>query len=144
MRKKTKLLLCLLLVIGLTQLSAQNGKKTEKIEEEFTYWQPVQCPNQEPDVLNGKTIFSGVQLYNKDGIVIWQNCHNIGTATSENTGEIFEVKEVDKQYPNVTFVIWHFNLIGNQGSRYLGSMTWNWTTGDMTVDKFVCVENGKK
>jgi hypothetical protein len=54
------------------------------------------------------------------------------------------VEEKDKQYPDAMFVLWNFNLRGNQGSYYLESMKYNWTSGEMTVDKFACLVNEKK
>jgi hypothetical protein len=141
MKTKVFFMLCFLLCIGLTQLSAQ--KKTVKFSGEFDYWQPVYCNGVYSDTLIGKTIYEGVELV-KDSVIVWQNFHNRGTATSIKTGEVFVVEEKDKQYPDVTFVIWNFNLKGDQGSHYLGSMTWNWTSGEITVDKFVCVVNKKK
>jgi hypothetical protein len=143
MKTKTLFLTCLFLGIGLIRLSAQTGQKTEKIEGKFEYWQPVYCEGME-DYLTGSTIFSGIQHYNKDGIVIWQNFHNRGTAVSEKTGELFNVEETDKQNPDIIYVNWSFNLKGDQGSHYLGSMTFDWASGEITVNKFVCVVNGKK
>jgi hypothetical protein len=77
------------------------------------------------------------------------NCHASGVAISEKTGKVFTVKEKDfKQFYPWLAVTWSFNLNGNQGNHYIGTMTWdvvNDPNGEnFTVDKLVCVENGKK
>jgi hypothetical protein len=142
MKTKAFLLLCMFLVIRLNQLSAQSSEFTGT----FDYWQPVYCNGVQIDYLTGTTTYSGIEHY-KNGVAIFQNYHNRGEVTSTITKEVFNVIETDKvfqldQNSNFTFCTWHFNLKGDQGSHYLGSMTWDLITGTMTVDKFVCVDNG--
>ena len=140
MKTKTFLLLSFFIVIGLAKLSAQSIKYTG----EFDYWQPVYCNGVQIDYLMGTTIYSGMQHF-KDGVAIYELYHNRGTAFSTNgSGEEFVVVETDKQLDFDNYTAWHFNLKGDQGSHYLGTMTWDLITGNMTVDKFVCVENGQK
>jgi hypothetical protein len=107
---------------GLTQLSAQ--KKTVKFSGEFDYWRLVYCNGVYSDTLIGKTFYESGELV-KDSFIVWQNFHNRDTATSIKTREVFVVEEKDRHYPDATFVIWNFNLKGNQGSHYLGSTTYN-------------------
>jgi hypothetical protein len=142
MKTKVFLLVCLIMGIGLTQLSAQSVKFTGT----FDYWQPVYCNGVQIDWLTGTTIYSGIEHY-KDGVAIFQNYHNRGEVASGITHEVFKVIETDKvfqldQNSNFTTCIWHTNLKGDQGSHYLGTMTWDLITNIITVDKFVCVDNG--
>jgi hypothetical protein len=147
MKKQVWFTIIFLLGIGLLSVSAQgnseNGARTARYSGQFQYWQPVYC-NGFVDYLTGVTTFSGIEHYDKDGVIAFQNFTNRGTAISDNTGEVFEVIEMDKQFPEDTFVTWTFNLKGNQGSHYIGSMTWEWTSNVMTVEKFVCVQNKGK
>ena len=152
MKTTTFFFLCFSFGIGLTHLSAQNGNngdnnKSVKISRVFNYWQPVVCNGSEIDWLLGTTTLSGIQHF-KDGVAIWEYFRNSGVVNSTVSTEEFRVKEVDKQYvvgnDNPYYVTWHFNLIGDQGSHYIGYMTWDLRINEMTVDKFVCVENGNK
>lgn len=142
MKTKAFLLVFLFMGIGLTRLSAQ---KVEHFTGDWpSYLQPVYCNGVHIDDLYGTVTYDGVQKIDNNGNIIWQEFHNRGTVHSTKTKEVFVVEEKDKQYPVTTFVIWRFNLVGDQGTHYLGSMTQNWTTNDITIDKFVCVENGPK
>jgi hypothetical protein len=151
MKTKKFLLLCLLLGIGMTQLSAQNGKNTHDTKSERVvvvwpgYWQPIICDGAEVDNLTG-TVTVYAEYHYKDGIPIWASYHSIGEAKSEKTGEVFTVKENDfKQYTVQgewpRFFTVHFNLKGDQGSHYIGTVTYDNFTGDMSVIKFICNGN---
>ena len=66
-----------------------------------------------------------VVLHYKKGILISENVHYTGVVQSSNTTEEFKLSEVDKVDDINGIISWHFNLIGNQGNHYIGSMTWD-------------------
>lgn len=149
MKTKTFFMLCLFLGIGLTQLSAQpaappNGTGTIKFTVEINpYTSPAYCNGELADEITGSGTTYALVHY-KDGNKVWFNYHYIGTATSDYTGEVFQVKENDyKQYQSETIWAFHVNFIGNQGSHYIGAWTVDWGNGTVTIDKAVCPGNNK-
>ena len=142
MKTKAFLALCLFISIGLTQVSAQNGKDGTGAVT-FTsvwdgYWQPVYCNGVNVDNLTGTVTQHFVQIF-KAGVFIKANARVTGEAVSENPPyEVFKVSEIDHADGATTTTIWHFNLIGNFGTHYIGTMVWNWETQEMWVDKAVC------
>ncbi len=152
MKTKTFLLLCLFLVIGLTQLFAQipplppppdNKTGNGAVTYSYTwdaYWQPIDCDGFE-DNLIGIVSCRNVLFY-KNGMPIRANTHIYGTVKSPKTNEEFKLNEKDKgEYIGLeqSMVYWHFNLIGNLGTHYIGAMTWNCLTGEMWFDKLICI-----
>lgn len=131
MKTKTFLLLCFLLGIGTTQLSAQSNDKN--INRSYVYWLeapggmfPATCDGVDVDwlVMDVKLhIVNHVQ----DGVFQWQIFETNWEATSSKTGEIFKGKELDKVIitagdPTIgnysAYGTWRANLQGNMGSRY--------------------------
>jgi hypothetical protein len=141
MKTKTFLLTCLFLGIGLTQLSAQNGKNgtgTITGTDVASYDQPIYRDGILIDRLIGIVEYHYV-FHLKNGEPIWAKSVDM---RSEATSiyppyEIFKVHEIDKSEWEVNCIKWHFNLIGNMGSHYVGSITWNFVTNETWIDKIV-------
>jgi len=150
MKTKTFLLLCLILGIGLTRISAQapkgqngtNGSYSERFESEFVI--PVFCNGQQIDLLDATFEWHHIGKYLKGE---WLHCYVqiFGTAVSTSgSGEVFDVQLIGKQDNNIQldgsweFVAnTHVNLKGNMGSHYIGSFIMDWT-GVVTSVKAVC------
>jgi hypothetical protein len=133
MKTKTFIMVCLLLGIGMTQLSSQNIKSTETRTYQgwFTagYWSPVFCGDEFKELLQGGVVSCHYVMHYKDGNFKWEVDQIKGYVTSES-GEVFQIKvEVDKWYlmGDDLWVTWHTNLLGNRGSHYIGDVTVNWT-----------------
>jgi len=146
MKTKTFLLIWLLLLLGLSQVSAQNGKDgTGSYSEWYTnsYSDPVFCEGVLVDWLDlSITVHHKAHFLKGD----WLTCFTQakGTAVSENTGENFIIKEIAKQDNNViTADLWefvaevHFEAIGDQGTHYKGWFTVNYKW-EFTGGKTVC------
>jgi len=145
MKTKTLILLCLFMGIGLTQLSAQKGKNGNGAISLWKvwdgYWQPVYCDGVNVDNLTG-TVTYHVVIHYKNGNMISENVHYTGVVQSSNTTEEFKLSEVDKVDDINGIISWHFNLIGNQGTHYIGSMTWDAVNDpnfeNPVIDKAIC------
>jgi len=149
MKTKTILLLCLFLGIGLTQLSAQNEQKdaTKTYSEHYSaaWSDPVFCDGVLVDLLD-----CTVTVHHKAHFLKgeWLTCfvQTSGTAVSENTGEVFEIKEIGKQDNNITGDVWncvanlHFNARGNNGTHYIVTCTL-YCDGRVEAGKSVCIGN---
>jgi hypothetical protein len=144
MKLKIFFSICLIIGIAMTQLSAQSQKALDnrsvvRTELPWFYEAPVVC-NGFTDVLIGSATSTSVTHY-KNGEVVGSSWRTIAEATSAATGEVFAVKEnsLTKADWVVTF---HFNAIGEFGTRYIGSMTWDMINDplfqNVIVNKFVC------
>lgn len=149
MKAKTFLLLGLLTCIGLIQLSAQNGKDiTGAVSSEYVwdaYWQSVTCDNGVVDYLSGTATGHMVDFF-KDGVWIWNKQNWSGEVKSIYTDEVFKVSAPNKVDGTSMITTWHFNLIGNKGSHYIGTMTMDWSNWPdvvVTQGKIICLENGR-
>jgi hypothetical protein len=146
MKTKTFLLLCLLSGIGLAQLSAQSDTKSISYSEEWSwgYFTPVYCNGVQVDYVTGYPI-AHVTAHFVDGTPVSSNVITHGEVYGEH-GEVFKLSELDKNYIGGT--TWHFNLRGNLGNHYMGTVIWDWINdpymANLVIDKAVCVENGKK
>ena len=166
MKTKTFLLLCLFLSIGLTQLSAQNdfppvinGTKSVAFTMNWDwiggYFTPVYCPNEQgvlevADYVTG-TLTAHAVWHFVNGQMRWYNVISHGEVIGES-GETFTISEQDKGTYSAEGIdlgaTWHFNLKGDQGNHYLGSITWVGTADpdyeNLIINKAVCVEKKKK
>lgn len=125
MKTKTLLILCLFFGIGLTQLSAQT--KTVKIEGSVPngYFIPIYCNGIQVDYLVGDFSYK-VEIHYVDGIPTWQHGQAKGQLTS-STGEVFKLKETDMKHAYYGCdMILNYNLIGNNGNHYIGTLIWDW------------------
>lgn len=140
---KTKFLfisMCLIMGIALGTTSAQEkAKKTEQGWIESTYWCPVFCDDVLVDVLSGGYIRLHYVYHSNPGKKIWEIDQIKGEVTSSLTGETFRIREVDKYtFVDSWFLTWHYNLIGDQGTHYIGTLTYDYATGELAVVKTVC------
>lgn len=106
---------------------------TKSLQGWFTssYWSPVYCNGELVDILNGGVLRVHWVLHFKDGADLWETDQLKGEVTS-TSGEVFQVKEVDKYYYSDTwYVRWHYNLMGNRGNHYVGFITINYFTGEI-------------
>lgn len=141
MKTKAFLLICLFVGIGTMSVTAQD--KANKADQGWftsTYWSPVYCGDELVDVLEGGeiSIHYVFRLF-KNGEVLAKEIDQVkGTVTSQS-GEVFKIRETDKYtYIDHWELIWHYNLIGNQGTHYIGTLTLNYQTGEITVGQTVC------
>ena len=117
--KSILMILCLFAGAGLTQLSAQNPEPEGNswwIEKTFgTY---VLCDGVFVDYIYGHMKAHVVDKY-KDGIWVRQILQIHGEAESWKTGEKFKYSQVGKYYPTEDKSIFHYNLLGDEGSHYI-------------------------
>ena len=147
MKAKLVFILCFLLGIGLTQLSAQNPNSTDTktIQGWFmsSYWSPIYCGDMLVDYLEGGVIKVHYVVHYKNGNYIWETDFLKGEVTSAS-GEVFTVSELDKTYfTDHWYLTWHFNLKGDRGSHYIGTITYNYWNGETTPGMAVCPGSGK-
>jgi len=154
-------MLCLISGIGMLKVSAQdefpmpkNKQCTGTVSWEFvwdSYWQTAFCDGVQVLQLSGVVTGHMVDHF-QNGNLLWSQQNWSGEAVSvdftdqngnnvRGTGEIFKVSAPNKVDWVTSSTIWHFNLIGNKGSHYIGSFSWNWgTTGaDYIIDKMICL-----
>lgn len=143
--------LCFLASLAMPLLSAQTSQENYSevtVWEWSGYWQPVYCGGVLVDELTGTLMVHTVDHVKKG---VWTSLvsHVYGEVTSTYTGEVFTDHEVDKCYPPLTLDTWHFNLIGNKGTHYIGSMKLDYgdyydpTDDILTIDRLVCLDNKK-
>lgn len=141
MKTKTFLFMCLLVGIGWTQISAQT--KTVKIEGFVPngYWIPIYCGDAQVDFLAGDFTYK-VEIHYIAGIPTWQRGQVRGQLTS-SAGEVFKLKETDMKhdYYGCDMTL-NYNLIGNKGNHYIGTLIWDWCNDPLlmnpTVIKAIC------
>jgi len=137
--KMKSILISLFLFSGVALTGAYGQGKAQKAEQGWfmsAYWSPVYCGEKMVDLLDGGSIRvhyvipSGSKYYEIDRI--------FGEVTSQ-TGEVFKIREVDKYYfTDHWYLTWHYNLIGDRGTHYIGTLTYSYWTGEITVGQTVC------
>lgn len=139
MKKFILIGLCLFMGLTLSRTYGQNnGTKTVQGWIESQYWSPVFCDGVLVDVLEGGTIRLHYVAHYKDGKFQWETDQLKGEVTSY-TGEVFRIREIDKYYIDESlYLTWHFNLIGDMGTHYIGSLTYSYATNSITINKSVC------
>ena len=138
MKTKFFFLVFLFIGIGLTRLSAQNNDtKSVQYKAELGYYTPVYCGGEMVNYLQGLVIFHIID-HASNGNLQWEIAQAKGEATGLN-GEIFELIEIDKFEPSTGIFVWHFNLRGDSGSHYIGSLSYNYSTGEFIVGKAICL-----
>ena len=149
MKTKTFFILCLLLGIGLTQLSAQKWPKGSHNSPGFgTYtgtWD-IYCDGVKVDVLDGTltTHFSQFLIPGPDGkdIVVWGIVKASGTLTSIYAPyEVFTVQDVDKYNRplSASDTYTHHGIFkGNQGHTYNVWGHFDTSTWEYFIDKSIC------
>jgi len=141
--KRKLLLVCMFLIAGIAlyQVYAQDkAKRTEQGWAEGGYWSPVFCDGVLVDILEGGyTRVHYVIHYDKDGNYNWEIDQLKGEVTSERTGETFRIREIDKCYfTDHWYLTWHYHLVGDQGTHYMGILTYSYYTGQITIGITKC------
>ena len=152
MKTKTVFLICLLLGMAITKISAQlppvipDGTKSVVWSFDWLWTEYVSCHGVD-DVLEGVVTFYETDLF-KEGEIKRGINHGNGTLTNAD-GDEFEIHVNIKgqlpldelgNYMNGTF---HYNIVGENGTLFIGACTFNqW--GEFIVDKAVCPGNGNK
>jgi hypothetical protein len=145
MKTKTFLFLCLLSVIGFTQLSAQNGKNgtgTSTWVEPIvgnTFDISIVCNGEEVDILNFPMYFElRIREHYKKGEFVWgKYLLNNAEYTSKKTGEVFKAHDLEKEYAKGIFT-WFMNLNGNMGHHYIVRMVFETTNWEIIEYHSVC------
>lgn len=125
-------------------LNAYAQIKANKVEQGWftsSYWSPVFCDGEMVDMLEGGTLRIHYVM-RWEPFVIYKEIDQIkGEVKSDLTGEVFKIKETDKYLgtPDFYFVTWRYNLIGNMGSHYHGTITMDLRTGSIIdISNTVC------
>ena len=140
---KAKVFLFVCLFIGMTSLSVNAQEKANKADQgwvEGTYWGPVFCDGVMVDYLEGGTIsVPYVFRMFKNGKLRAKEVDQIKGEVMSSSGETFTIRETDKySYENNWFMTWHYNLIGDRGTHYTGTLTYDYGTGEMTIGNTTC------
>lgn len=153
MKTKTFLLLCLFLGMGLTQLSAQNGKNsTGSVAYDYSnlgWWTPIYCDGVQVDVIKGMGDVHIIDHYNdgnwqREFLVSWS-----GVGTSMRTGETFTFKEQDKNFFSKKLDTWVItvktHIQGDKGSLYNVSfiLIWDGNNWSLNLVNATCTGNAK-
>jgi hypothetical protein len=148
MKTKTFLLLCLIIGIAMTKVSAQSSEMGNNHSYSYTTvlfsFFPVYCNNALVETFTGYLNYHDIAHY-KNGVGEWAISLCEGEFTSI-TNEVFRVNELDRySIPIKGIHSSNINLVGNEGTHYILSITW-WDSGwkNFTVDKAVCLENANK
>jgi len=138
---KARILFMACLFIGIVTMSAQAQDKAQSAVQGWvmsTYWSPVYCGDEMVDELQGGEIRMHYVYRYKKGVFFKEIDQIKGTVQSQS-GEVFKIREVDKTYfTDHWYISWHYNLIGDQGNHYIGTLTYSYFTGEITVGKTVC------
>jgi hypothetical protein len=143
MKTKAILLLCLFLGIGLTQLSAQNGKNgsgTISHEDEYGPWTvPVYCDGVISDYISCTNLIVKVTMHYTNGVLTW------GTnkvETQEWTSKSGEVFKGEAMFDHIRFEkgygISHGHLIGDKGHNITQELKFDTETWELIDIKSNC------
>ena len=144
MRTKTLLLLCLLLGIGMTQLSAQlpdppdNKHGTGVVSGWKSYndlLYPVFCNDEMVDVIEvDLSVHWLAHFVNFNFVFAEHNCKGVGVSVGfineeeikiGGTGEVFKLIDIPHKYdPYAEYQYELLNFIGNQGTHYVSLTGW--------------------
>lgn len=101
---------------------------------DFYLW----CGNNEIDHLTGTMNFHCTMQFEND-VLLFMNMEYSGSFIGENTGEVFQYKEITKydlsKGDNSSF---HFNVIGDKGSHFIVSGTYLTEAPWIVIDKAIC------
>jgi hypothetical protein len=154
MKTKTLIMVCLLIGIGLTRLSGQDGPNGKNGSGSDSYWMTwgivtdVFCNGQWADYVEGDVSWHMVDFY-KNGRLYKIIEEARGVLTSAFSGETFQIKELDKLWNDGEGTTWvcHTYLRGDQGNHYMIDWLYDYTVGYWVVTKFGCpgneMNNGK-
>lgn len=141
---KTKVILLLCLFMGLMQIQQVSAQgKANKADQGWftsTYWSPVYCDGEMVDLLEGGELrVHYVFRMFKNGSVLAKEVDQIKGTVTSSTGEVFKIRETDKyKYIDGWVLTWRYNLIGDMGSHYIGTLTYSYKTGELIIGHTVC------
>lgn len=140
MKTKT-LLISIFLLTGLALASAWGqGKNNATIQGWLasSYWSPVFCGDEMVDELSGGTISVHFVIHQNANVRFYEIDKLKGEVTSQ-TGEVFQIRETDRYYfTDHWYLTWHYNLTGDRGTHYIGTLTYSYWTGEITIGMTVC------
>ncbi len=103
-----------------------------------SYWSPVFCGTSLVDLLEGGTLRVHYVVHQNENAKFYEIDQLKGEVTSQ-TGEVFQIRETDRYYyTDHWYLVWHYNLVGDRGSHYIGTLTYSYFTNTITVGKTVC------
>ncbi len=137
------LMVCLFIGISFSNTKAQNdASNVYQAWVESTFWSPVFCDGVMVDALEGGTIRVHVVERYLPGVSFTRIAQIKGEVTSDLTGEVFKIRETDKYSwsPGSPYIVkWRYNLIGNMGTHYHGTITYDiWAGVILEVSQTVC------
>ena len=141
MKSKIFLLVCLFMgTISLNSFAQDKANNATQDYKTIVGVDPVFCDDVQVDLLYVDLTVHFVQRTFKKGPVLSKEIQQLhGTVTSLWTGEVFKFREIDKWTETDHFEVkWHYNAKGDQGNHYLGTITYNLQTGDLTIGNTVC------
>ena len=148
MKTKTLIMVCFLLGIGLTQLSAQNSNSdgTKSISwyyDDLGWYAEVYCGDVMVDFLVGSGDAHVISHW-KNWAWQWETISFSGTGESLWTGEAFTFSELDKFYiPKWGAYTCSTHIKGDKGALY--NLYYRWDNyGFSVVQQATCTGNTKK
>jgi hypothetical protein len=138
MKTKTFTLLCLLIGIAVTQLSAQNGKNgTGSVSMRFPggnpFDIPVYCDGVSVDLITNFELDWHYITHYQNGTQSFCQVQLSGKAYGLLSEEVFEVKEIAKQDDILSNGTVHLNLKGNGGSHYIVTLGFDFSGAELIV-----------
>lgn len=136
--KSILVIICLFVGVGLIQLSAQNLEpEGNSFWVEVNWGASVWCDGIWADYIYGHMKVHAIDKY-EDGIHTRQIVQARGDAISWVTGEEFKFKEVGKWYPVEEIATYHYNMLGKDGSHYIGTYVIDFGEGKITPGDCKC------
>ena len=136
MKKKTILLVCLFLGIGLTQLSAQNGNNgsgTTSFTFEFGSWSvPVYCEGVISDWVTCTNMIVKITTHYVKGEVKWATNKVESHEWISSTGVVYKgVAMFDHLRFDKGYAISHLHLIGDKGDNITAELKFDTVTWEL-------------
>lgn len=143
MKTKTFLLLCLFLGIGLTQLSAQNGKSgsgTTSFEAEFGPWTvPVYCNGVISDFVTCTNLIVKITTHYVKGEVTWATNKVESHVWTSSSGEVYKGEAMfDHLRFEKGYAISYLHLIGDKGANISQELKYDTVTWELVDIKSNC------
>ncbi len=135
---KQMLVVIFMFATGLSPLFAQSPDRSYQEKYDGPFVTEVFCDGVQVDLVVGTLKTHEVFHYNKSGFS-WAKISGNGTALGEWSGEIFTYKEIGGFKAGEETYTWRYHLKGNQGSHYIGTITWNYITDEIFPGKTKCL-----
>ena len=143
MKTKTFLLLCLFLGIGLTQLSAQNGKKgsgTISYEVQYGPWTvPVYCEGVISDYVSCENLIVKMTEHYVKGELTWITQKVESHKWTSTSGEVYKGEAmIDRIRFDKGYAISHLHLVGDKGNNITQELKFDTNTWEIIDIKSNC------